>query len=347
MEWLVKKLPYTVSIVESDEDKEINSITNQAMSLFQAKDFEKLDAFIKKLRDSKEQFAGGAWKFYSAYCAVSLREDASDAEWTNYFATLNQWTNARPQSITARVTLANAYVSYAWKARGSDWASKVTDEGWRLFAERLTKAWKVLAEARTLKEQCPYMWSVLFQTELGIQADRKTFDADFNQAVTVWPNYMPFYHRRAWYLLPRWNGEEGEWVADLAKSADKTGGEEGDILYARVIWCMHQSRMFSNVFKENQISWPRVNKGFEAIEKRFPTSLQAKSEHAYLAALAEDAATTKKYFALIRGQVDLAIWGSRQKFLQCTDWSLVQEDFAKAAEMEQRQQQSSAAPQTH
>jgi aminoglycoside phosphotransferase len=44
MEWLVKKLPYPVSIVESDEDKEIASITNQARALFKAKDFEKLDA---------------------------------------------------------------------------------------------------------------------------------------------------------------------------------------------------------------------------------------------------------------------------------------------------------------
>jgi hypothetical protein len=293
---------------------------------------------VKKLRDSKERFAGGAWKFFSAYCAISLDESASDTEWNEHFATLEAWTNARPESITARVALANAFNSYAWKARGDDWASEVKEEGWQLFAERLGKAMRVLNEARSLKEQCPYMWSVLLQTELGTQTDRRIFDATFKQAVAAWPDYPPFYQHRAWYLLPRWNGEEGEWEADLAKSADQLGGEAGDILYARVVWCMHQSKMFSNVFKENQLSWPRADRGFEAMEKQFPASLPALSEHAYLAALAEDGATTKKCFALIRGRIELSIWHTRQKFLQCTDWSLVQEDFARASEIEKRQQ---------
>ncbi len=332
LEWFAKTLPYPATVVESAEATEMSNITTQARTLFQARDFEKLDTFVQKLRDSKEQFASGTWKFYFAYCSISLAEEASEEEWKAHFAALHDWTNARPQSITARVALASALASYAWKARGSGWANEVAEQGWQLFGERLNEASKVLVGARSLKEQCPYAWSILFQTELGLSTSRRVFDANFQRAITEWPGYMPFYQRRAWYLLPRWNGREGEWEADLAKSADKIGGEEGDMLYARVVWSMHQSQLFSNIFNENAISWPRVNKGMEAIEKRFPDSLQAKSEHAYLAAIARDAATTRKYFSQIQGQVDLSIWRSREKFLQCADWSSVQEDQARAAQ---------------
>src|SRR5262249_17831544 len=70
MEWFVKTLPYPVTIAGSDEGKEMNSITEQARRLFQARDFEKLDVLFKKLRDSKEQFANGTWKLRFAYYGI-------------------------------------------------------------------------------------------------------------------------------------------------------------------------------------------------------------------------------------------------------------------------------------
>lgn len=333
MEWFAKTLPYPVVVVESAEAREMSAIAGEARALFQSKDFAKLDTFVRTLRDSKQQFANGSWKSHCAYCGISLPEESSVLDWETHLATLEQWTNAQPQSLTARVALADAFVSYAWKARGNGPASKVTEVGRLLFNARLTEAARVLVQARSLKEKCPYLWSVLFRTELGLSTDRKIFDASFKRAVAAWPDYTPFYQDRAWYFLPQWNGEKGEWESDLAKSADEIGGEDGDILYARAVWSMHQSRLFSNIFTDSNISWSRVNKGFEAIEKRFPDSLQTQSEHAYLAALAEDAVTTHKYLALIQGKVDRAVWRTREKFLHCANWSFVQDDQAKAETM--------------
>ena len=330
MEWFAKTLPYPVVVVESDEAREMTAIADEARTLFQSRNFEKLDAFVKKLRDSKEQFANGSWKFHCAYCGISLSEKSSVLDWETHLATLEQWTNAQPQSVTARVALADAFVSYAWRARGNGPASEVTEVGRLLFYGRLTEASRVLVQTRSLKEKCPYMWSVLFRTEQGISTDKDIFDASFKRAVAAWPDYMPLYQGRAWYFLQRCNGEKGEWESDLAKSADEIGGDDGDILYARAVWSLHQSRLFSNIFTDSNISWPRVNKGFEAIEKRFPASLQTQSEHAYLAGLAEDGATTHKYLALIQGKVDPAIWRTREKFLHCANWSFVQDDQAKA-----------------
>jgi hypothetical protein len=158
-------------------------------------------------------------------------------------------------------------------------------------------------------------------TQLGLPTERSQYDATFEEATRNWPDYSPYYCRRALYLLPRWNGTEGEWESNLEKSADRIGGEEGDLLYARVVWSMHQSHVYKNIFRENELSWPRVNKGFEIMEAQFQDSLAAKSEHAYLAALAGDAGTSRKYFDELGGRVDLSVWNSQGDFQRFATWA--------------------------
>src|SRR5262249_33820992 len=77
MEWFAKALPYPVVVVDSEETREMSTIAKEAKALLESRDFEKLDALVKKLRDSKEQFANGSWKFHCAYRGISLSEDAS------------------------------------------------------------------------------------------------------------------------------------------------------------------------------------------------------------------------------------------------------------------------------
>src|SRR6185312_9552016 len=91
MDWFVKTLPYPVVIAGSEEDKEKNAIADQARALFQAVDFAKLDAFFKKLRDSKEQFADGSWKFRFAYSGICPSENASETSWEMHIARLQEW----------------------------------------------------------------------------------------------------------------------------------------------------------------------------------------------------------------------------------------------------------------
>lgn len=172
-------IPSFVSIVETTEAKEILALTNQANTFFQAKDYDGLDAFTRKLRDSKVSYDTGAWKFYFVYLGLDLPEEASDAQWIAHLADLQERINARPDSITARVALANELVNYAWKARGDGLADTVTDEGWKLFNQRLNEAVEVLSKAIPLKEQCPYWWTVKLETDLGLSTERSQYDTYF------------------------------------------------------------------------------------------------------------------------------------------------------------------------
>jgi len=271
-----------------------NEIARQALTLLEATNYDKLDDLAAKLRSSKERYADGVWKLVCVYEGLVPSNRAPDEDWETRLSAIGRWAIARPESITARLAWANVLVAYAWKARGGGEVDTVSKEGWRLFGKRLIEAARVLKDAKALKEQCPLYWRVLMIDALGLQVDKTRFNAIFDEAIKAEPDCEGYYYRRAIYLLPQWYGSKGEWQSDLTKSADKIGGENGDMLYAQVVWNMHQSYDM-NPFWEDPQSWMRVNKGFEVIEKRFPDSLAAKIERVHLAILANDARAAVYY----------------------------------------------------
>jgi hypothetical protein len=260
---------------ETDDTKERKRINDRTRALLQARDFEGLDALADKYRQTHECYARGDWKLVEVYVGLQPASTASDSEWESHIAIFNDWIKARPESITARCSLAEQFLNYAWKARGSGYANTVSDKGWQLLHDRLVRAVAVLRQAQGLKEHCPYWSSVMLRAAVGLETSKSEYDDLFKQGIQAYPDYVRYYGLRASYLLPRWNGKPGEWESDLSKSADQIGGDEGDMLYARTVWDMQQSRVFDNIFKESKLSWERIDKGFAVIKKRFPDSLAA------------------------------------------------------------------------
>jgi hypothetical protein len=318
---VIVALPFKVVATISPEAKEQNDIHDEVVTLLQSTNFDELDGFADKLRLSRECWGSGSWKLGDFYSGLVPSDQIPDSLWEERIASLHDWIAAKPKSITARVALAYVLTEYAWKARGKDCAVKVSDDGWHLFFARLNDASEVLNDAKQLPEKCPVYWSVQMRDALGLQTARPAFDAMFNEATNYDSHYKMYYYRRAMYLLPRWYGNDGEWESDLATSADRIGGEEGDELYAQVVWCVHETASSKNIFEENQLSWPRVSRGFDDIEKRFPDSLAAISEHARLAVLARDRSTARKCFDLIGGKLDLTIWKSESRFVHFAHWA--------------------------
>jgi uncharacterized protein DUF4034 len=105
--------------------------------------FDRLDQEAASVRSGRIRFLGGSWKLPRLYEAITEPtggSEAPDADWEGLLTKLKKWCAQKPDSITARVALAETYSHYAWKARGKAYANKVTDEGWRLFEERLRLA---------------------------------------------------------------------------------------------------------------------------------------------------------------------------------------------------------------
>jgi hypothetical protein len=272
-------------------------------------------------RASKEQYADGIYKLSSIYGGFEPARDDSDDVWQARQVQLQNWIRAKPDSPTPRIAIARVLTSYAWKARGGDWAHNVKQQDWETFFSRLNGALKYLQDASKLQQRCPVYWTSLQRIALGLQFDRSRYDSVFSQATREFPDFESYYYLRATYLLPRWNGTQGEWETDLSKSADAIGGESGDKVYARVVWYMHSCGFFTNIFTESKgLSWARIDKGFEAILKESPGSLSAQTERAHLAALVGDRQKARNYFLQTQGQVDVCLWDGKDAFESSFKW---------------------------
>ena len=304
-----------------DEVQEQDQIKAKALALLNDRDFDGLEALAARYRDSKEKYADGKWKL--SYVYTGLEPSGSDPEpvWQERQKQIRSWIRDKPGSVTARVAMGAVLVDYAWQARGSGWAGSVSDEGWRSMSERLQEAAQILGETRGLQEKCPVYWSTLQRVAAGLQLDKTHYTALFEKTVKAYPDYENYFNLRAYYLLPRWYGGPGELERDLEQSADRIGGDEGDMVYAQVVWNVHEYGTTTNVFAENQFSWPRTSRGFDAILKNFPDSPAAMNEGAHLAALAGDPQKARELFLLTQGRMDTSLWDDTNQFMDSYKWA--------------------------
>lgn len=281
---------YGKAIQDNENNAELQQIKSQTEELLAAHKWSSLDKLADSLRASKAMTINGRWQLDELYDTIDAIDDesASDARWKEHLSDLRQWVDTNPNSITARVALADALVSYAWEARGSGWGSEVTAEGAKQMEERLEEAQKTLTEATKLKNKCPRWYNAMQRVALGQGWDIGDYDAMVAKGLAAFPTYYPIYYSEVYFLQPRWYGEQDSWVAFLNKAANKLGGAEGDKLYAR--GTMYLDRMClsgqSNLFDAyNTLEWPRVKRGLAVLAKEYPKS---KRLHAHAAKLAVD-----------------------------------------------------------
>jgi hypothetical protein len=253
-----------------------------------------------------------------------IDDGTPDPQCEEFLNKIRAWIAARPDSVTAKVALADALTDYAWKARGSGWANTVSQNADQLFEDRLRQAQQVLDEAKYLPQKCPEWWDVQQTVALGLGMDKNAYLQMVNEGIASEPTYMDIYTNAILFLQPRWYGEAGDSENFIQTQADRRGGVEGDILYARCVWNLDLLRLDPNLFEAHPpLSWPRIAKGFDLLLSRYPTSLSVKSEYARLAAQKGDRATAKNLFSQIALNMDRRVWlGDKKDFLSFRSWAL-------------------------
>lgn len=284
--------------------------------------FDALEEAADRARSSKERVAGGTWKLYLFYDVVSTPATgyrATDRDWTERLAQLNRWVAARPQSITARVALAEAYIGYAWFARGGGYADTVSESDWKLFQTRLGQASKTLKEAQDLSAKCPHFYYVtlLLARAQGwpLEAQREVFE----RAISFEPSYYHSYREFAYTLLPKWFGEEGDAEAFAEESLRRIGGREGAFIYfeiATVIYCECGTPP-----EHLSLSWPKIQEGFAVMEEDYGATMIKLNRFASLAYLYKDREVAKRVLERVGNNWDISAWGKRSTFDEARAWA--------------------------
>ncbi|MDR3792982.1 MAG: DUF4034 domain-containing protein [Terracidiphilus sp.] len=280
--------------------------------------FARLDEIARQLRTDKSRLPGGGWRlqdFYSMVDAIGT----DDAEAQARIALLQRWIAARPESITPHVAMGGVLHRWAWRARGGGSAETVTNEGWRLFHERLAQSAKELTEAQKLHESCPHLYFEWMTVGLGQDWAPEKMRAMFERAVKAEPDYVLYYQLYANYLQPKWDGEKGEATALAKTVADKRGGAEGDALYYQMaLTLIHHG---NPGIQAKEMDWPRIQRGYQVTKERYGVTGQQEERMAYMAWKFRDAAFASKQFEMLGAKWSKGVWHNEETYDKARDWA--------------------------
>lgn len=321
------KIMEAVTAIPNESSKFYRKSLKENLELLSNKQYDKLEKIAAALRASKEKYASGRWKLDSFYLSFNVEsrkktKEATDKEFQTRFQQLNAWAAARPDEVTAKVALAGLYQKYAWFARGGGYANTVSENGWKLMAERNAAALKILKELQANPKKDPRVYYLLLQTAKDENYDKAQYAEIFDESVKLFPDYKTAYYAKVLDLQPRWGGEDGEWERFIKETADKASGIKGDKFYAQMVWAVISTRWYSdkNIFKEFQLDYPRIKRGMEALRSSHPDSLEALSAFCSMASQAGDKVTAVKLFTELEGSLDKEIWSSEATFKYWRDW---------------------------
>ena len=206
-------------------------------------------------------------------------------------AELARWAAARPDSRLRPAVEVVELQCQAWRARGGGYGHTVPEEGHKIFREKLQLAARKLGESEAVGKDSPLWWwaGLIVAGSSGMPATQ--FDEMFAEATRRFPSYQPLYYTRVNYHLPQWGGSY-QAVEDFAqRSAEATSDREGQAMYAWIYADL--GRKVRDLFGSSQVSWPRMKKGFEDLNARYP-DIWNKNLFATFACRARDKETTGK-----------------------------------------------------
>lgn len=180
----------------------------------------------------------------------------------------------------------------AWDARGSGWATEVSEGGWKSMAEYLEQAEKLAEEAWRLDPSHPYPAIVMMGVELGQGRGRERMETWFNRAIQADPNCLEAYDEKMYYLDPRWHGSVEDMVSfgrECLEQGDWEAGIPLMLVEAHLEASKHVGdgpsyRPHPEYFRDNDDAWQDVEDVYHEYLQRVPESIFHRSRFAMLAA---------------------------------------------------------------
>jgi hypothetical protein len=267
-----------------------------ATNYFVTDQFEKLDALVENIQKARARTVDGRYQLFMVTAEITkwlqAKTDPSlDESMDKKFAA---WRKQFPSSPLEPIIESIEMNQRAWRARGSGYASQVTEEGWALFRERNEVAWKTLTAGKKQSAHLPAWYSYAIYLANDQQRDGDEIRALFDEGIARHPGYHQIYFAYLVLLTPKWGGSPGATDTFIREQAS---GESADaeVLYARLYWYADQvDHESGDIFRSTHLNWPRMRKGLEKILSDFPFSEWNYANFAMFACRARDGDTYGK-----------------------------------------------------
>ncbi|MGB0372972.1 MAG: hypothetical protein ACPGN3_16700 [Opitutales bacterium] len=308
------------SLVEATSDfhNELEQLCGGIRNAFEARDFDFLEDSALKFIESKALLDDGSWSITRFHEALGRRPGRSEPQFQADLQILKEWETEFPNSLTAKVAKIDFLTDYAWFARGGGYSNTVTDEGWKLMGERLMEAWKIIQTAVDHEGKNPYLYEIAIKVAMGLSVDARIYSELLTMSRENFPGYYPIEVRRAYSLLPRWHGSEGDWE-HFADEASDAAGDLGPEVYARII--MNQKRFYGDVFRDSAVEWEKAKVGLLSLNKKYPEAVEIQNFTAFLAVQGRDRELASEYFDKLGDQYVKKVWSKPERFVHYRTWA--------------------------
>lgn len=257
-------------------------------SAFNDMDFDELDKLYEQWCTGKDRFPDGLWKL-SRYGDGLAANFSSWNKWSKDLETIKRWQNLHPKSEAAQYVEAVYWREYAWKARGSGYASSVSKEGWEIFRERLHKSEDIIDALRKVPFRCPAPYPLTLSLLNDRGATEEEFLAVYTEGTSRFPEYHNIYFSMATHYEPRWGGSVEKYDAFAKRAAEQTKKFEGMGMYARIYWLVDNK--YEIPFHEQSPQppeWKKLHAGYEDLMRRYPSSMHNLGKYAGVACRTRD-----------------------------------------------------------
>ena len=283
--------------------------------LYQNK-FDELDRIAADDRDQKTRFSGGVWKLFVLYQGLKqplAGMKADESAWHQQLDALKVWAVSRPESVTARIALAEALLNYSNKVYNEQNTPRADGQDpWALTSSLQNLAEVTLNEVATMQLKCPHFYFV--KLEYKRLQDPTNLAPVFQEAVSFEPQYTPYYRLYAIYQRPEWNAPEGAAEKFADETATRIGGKNGDALYFAMAEALAVSPG-TRYFPLPNLSWDRIRSGYAALEELHGPSLYNLNQLAFLAMRYGKTSESAELFRKIGDNWSFETWKS-QKFFE-------------------------------
>jgi hypothetical protein len=136
---------------------------------------------------------------------------------------------ASPRSEWAKQTmLARLEIEYAWKIRGRDWASEVSEDSFKGFAEHLALASAHARKAHDLRTDRPESAAEMITILNGQEATKEEIRGWFDLSTQAQFDYLPAYRSLLNACSEKWGGSQGL-VLMLGRRFAETGRYDTEV----------------------------------------------------------------------------------------------------------------------
>jgi tetratricopeptide (TPR) repeat protein len=287
--------------------------TNIPMML-QNKRYDVLEKHLLSLLRERNRDKDGQFLLNLAYQKLCNVEETQNSYAKRVFQ-LKAWLTQQNSSHFANACLGNIYIRYAWYARGGGFANTITEEGNRLFEERLSTAKDYLEKAYSLDQSDAAVPAKLITVATGLGLERNEMERQFQRAILADPTDHQAYYNKLMYLTPKWFGSKEEMFFFARESVKKapTGSRIPGVLLA-AHWEMYfRSGNDSSYFRDPN-TWKEMKEVYRILTKTFPETKTTHNWFARTAYLAGDYETAREELKKIGDDWDKDAWGNKNAF---------------------------------